>query len=143
MARNDILLLAGDDAEGDVLADAVAALAEDLTLYRVSDAAEAVAFLTRCAPFEGGRRPDLVILDIVDGRTEAEAVIQTVRMDPELAVVPVVVLTGSDAAADIERIYAARANAYHVKPAQPSDVRDLVGAISTFWLRTACLAGRD
>ncbi len=59
--------------------------------------------------------------------------LETIRADPNIRRFPVIIFTGSDACEDIERCYAARANAYLAKPDAPERFRGLVETVERFW----------
>jgi DNA-binding NarL/FixJ family response regulator len=66
----------------------------------------------------------------MDGR-EIPALIKD---DNTVETIATVVLTTSDAAADIVKSYQLHANCYLTKPAEPVNYADLVKSISEFWL---------
>ena len=81
----------------------------------VDDGAPAIAYLKTEPPFEGAPRPDLVILDLNLKLIDGIEVLQWIRETPELAHMPVIVLSSSPA--DAKRHAAAQANCYFQKPA--------------------------
>jgi CheY-like chemotaxis protein len=85
------------------------------------------------------RRPDLILLDLNLPRMSGLAVLQAIRKDPTLCEIPVVVLTGSNAAADVSESYAHGANAYIVKPIHFEGLEEIVAALERFWFDVAAL----
>ncbi|MFE0086062.1 response regulator, partial [[Kitasatospora] papulosa] len=71
-------------------------------------------------------RPDLVLLDLNLPRYDGRQVLERIKTDPELALIPVVVLTTSSAEEDILRSYKLHANAYVTKPV---DLEQFIGAV--------------
>src|ERR1700759_3614668 len=53
----------------------------------------------------GQRRPDLILLDLNLPGLDGREVLAEIKSDPELTIIPVVVLTTSSAEADILRTY--------------------------------------
>ncbi|WP_199487165.1 response regulator [Actinomadura logoneensis] len=86
------------------------------TLHVVRDGAEALDFLYRRGDHTEAPRPDLVLLDLNLPKRDGREVLQEIKSDPELAAIPVVVLTTSSAEEDILRSYKLHANAYVTKP---------------------------
>lgn len=101
---------------------------------------EALAFLEREPPHEEAPRPDLILLDLnlpgVDGRD----VLETVKTDPDLRAIPVIVLTTSSADRDVEEVYAQHANAFVSKPLDLDRFLEVMSVIQTFWFDVAELA---
>jgi chemotaxis family two-component system response regulator Rcp1 len=71
----------------------------------------------------------------MDGR----AVLAEIKMDDSLKTIPTVILTTSDAEADIETSYHFHANCYLTKPLQLADFEKLVKSINDFWLTMVAL----
>jgi CheY-like chemotaxis protein len=84
-------------------------------------------------------RPDLILLDLNLPRMSGLAVLQAIKQDPSLCEIPVVVLTGSSAAADVCESYAHGANAYIVKPIHFEGLEEIVTALERFWFDVAAL----
>ena len=83
--------------------------------------------------------PTLVLLDLNLPRLSGHEVLETMRNDPELALLPVVVVSSSDADSDVRRSYEAGANCYVVKPLGIAEHEALLRSLSTFWLTQARL----
>ncbi|MFD3609106.1 response regulator [Streptomyces atroolivaceus] len=96
------------------------------TLHVVRDGQEALDFLYRQGEYPNAPRPDLVLLDLNLPRYDGRQVLERIKTDPELALIPVVVLTTSSAEEDILRSYKLHANAYVTKPV---DLEQFIGAV--------------
>ncbi len=94
------------------------------------DGEEALAFLRR----EGTPRPDLILLDLNLPRRDGREVLKEIKSDPALRTIPVVVLTTSEAEADILKSYALHANCYITKPVDLDQFITVVKSIDDFWL---------
>jgi CheY-like chemotaxis protein len=66
----------------------------------------------------------------MDGRE----VLARIKKDALLRTIPTVILTTSEAEADIERSYQLQANCYVTKPVQLDEFESLVKSITDFWL---------
>jgi CheY-like chemotaxis protein len=96
-------------------------------------------FLRREGNFVHKPTPDLVLLDVnMPGKSGWE-VLDEIKNDDRLCVLPVLMLTSSCDAADIHAAYARHANAYLTKPDDLSGFIELFGAIDSFWLKSAML----
>jgi two-component system, chemotaxis family, response regulator Rcp1 len=105
----------------------------------VSDGEQALAFLRREGIYETAPRPKLVLLDLNLPRKNGLEVLDEMRADAALAVIPVIMLTSSSARHDVEAAYAHGANAFVVKPQDLDSFMDLIGTIRGFWLGVAQL----
>lgn len=102
-------------------------------LYHVKDGVEAMAFLRREGDYAHMPMPDLVLLDLNMPRKDGREVLAEIKEDPRLRVIPVVVLTTSEAERDLVRSYDLHANAYVVKPIDLDRFVEVVQAIEDFW----------
>ena len=104
---------------------------------------EALKMLRREPPHQDCPRPDLILLDLNLPRMDGRAVLQAVKGDPSLQVIPVVVLTSSRAETDIVKSYHLSANAYIVKPLDFERLQEVVAALETFWFSVVVLAPHE
>jgi CheY-like chemotaxis protein len=135
----DVLLV--EDDEGDVLMTKEAFEYHKIRnrLHVVSDGDQALQFLRRTGPFEDAPRPGLILLDVNLPRRSGLEVLAELKQDPELLVIPVVMLTTSRAEEDILRSYALHANAFVTKPVDFEHFIDAIRQIDNFFLALVCL----
>ncbi|NEO35442.1 MAG: response regulator [Moorea sp. SIOASIH] len=95
---------------------------------------EAMAFLRRESPYTKAPRPDVILLDlnlpVMDGRE----VLAQIKSDPNLSLIPVIILTSSDSDQDILTSYKLNANAYVTKPLELEQFLKVLKSIENFWL---------
>jgi CheY-like chemotaxis protein len=132
----EILLV--EDSEADVRLTMEALKEGKLrnTVYVAHDGEAAMAFLRDPAR----RRPDLILLDLNLPGMDGREVLAEVKADPELAVIPVVVLTTSQAEEDILRTYQLHANCFITKPVDLNQFMRVVQSIEEFWFTVVRLA---
>lgn len=132
----ELAVLLVEDDPGDILIarEALRAgmLASALTV--VQDGGEALAHLRG----DGGR-PDLVLLDLNLPGMSGHEVLAAIKSDPELRIVPVVVLSTSSAEQDVRRSYELGANIYVTKPVDFDRFAAVVKQIEEFFLTVARL----
>src|ERR1700761_117157 len=130
----DVLLV--EDDEGDVLMTREAFEFYKIrnTLHVVTDGEQAMQFLRRTGPYADAPRPGLILLDVNLPRRSGLEVLAELKQDPELAVVPVVMLTTSHAEEDILRSYKLHANAYVTKPVDFDNFIAAIRQIDDFFL---------
>jgi CheY-like chemotaxis protein len=130
----DILLV--EDDPGDVLMTQEALAQHKIrnALHVVSDGVEAMRFARREPPFEDAPRPGLILLDLNLPRKNGQEVLAELKASPDLRVIPVVILTTSQAEEDILRSYNLHANAYIAKPVDFDRFVQVVRQIDDFFL---------
>jgi CheY-like chemotaxis protein len=122
----EILLIEDDDAEVLLAREALADYKLSNHLVTISNGREALAYLHRTGPYADATLPGLILLDLnlpgIDGRD----LLIYLADDPVLRDIPVVVLTGSLAEADILQARRLRATDYLVKPVNFGHIVDIV-----------------
>ena|SRR5271155_1855822 len=98
------------------------------------DGVEAMAFLRRQGPHLHAPRPDLILLDLNLPKMDGRQVLALIKEDDTLKTIPTVVLTSSEAEADVLKSYQLQANCYLSKPMHFEAFHDLVKCINDFWL---------
>jgi two-component system, chemotaxis family, response regulator Rcp1 len=96
---------------------------------------EALAILRREGPHAEALRPDLILLDLNLPAKDGHEVLAEIKEDAQLRHIPVVVVTGSSAPADVARSYRLYANAYVTKPIDTKQFLEAVNSIEQFWLQ--------
>jgi two-component system, chemotaxis family, response regulator Rcp1 len=139
----EILLV--DDNAGDVrlLREAFSEVDDSLHLHVASDGVEAVAFLEQEGDHSDAPRPDLILLDLNLPRMDGREVLARIKADDRLRQIPTLVLSISDAEADVAKVYHLQANCYLIKPVEWDEFVRLVKSIKDFWLTTAKLPPKN
>ena len=104
-----------------------------LSLTRLSDGREAVEYLFEPGDFGGGRRPDVILLDLNLPLVTGHDILMRLKSDKKLRSIPVIVMTSSDADVDRNRAYAAHVNSYVVKPMNFANFKQLLEDIRQYW----------
>lgn len=140
-SANPLQVLLIEDSPGDVrlTQEAFREANRRIVLHVASDGVEAMAFLRREDPHRNAMRPHLILLDLNLPRMDGREVLAHIKRDNELMTIPIVILTTSDAEADIVKSYELHANCYLSKPVQLAAFELLVKSINDFWLTTAKL----
>ena len=140
-AGGALQVLLVEDSPGDVrlTQEAFREANMSIRLHVASDGVEAMAFLNHEPPHALAPRPDLILLDLNLPRMDGREVLSHIKADPKLMSIPTVILTTSEAEADILNSYELNANCYLSKPVQLDDFQSLVKSINDFWLTKAKL----
>jgi chemotaxis family two-component system response regulator Rcp1 len=75
-------------------------------------------------------------------RMDGREVLATIKSDETLKTIPTIILTTSDAEADIIKSYQLQANCYLTKPVHLDEFEAVVKSINDFWLTRAKLPQR-
>ena len=100
----------------------------------VNDGVEALAYLRQEGEYASRTRPDLVLLDLNLPRKDGREVLEEIKADEKLRMIPVVVLTTSAAQEDVTRAYGSHANCYITKPVDLDQFLRVAQSIESFWL---------
>lgn len=103
-------------------------------LHVVRDGQEALDYLFQRGDYEETALPDLILLDLNLPKVDGWEVLDTIKNDSQLSLIPVIILTGSEAEEDIVQGYKRHSNAYLTKPIDPDDFVDLMKSFEKFWL---------
>lgn len=136
-----INVLLVEDSPGDVrlTMEAFRRADKSIQLHVASDGVEAMTFLRQAGAYAHCPRPDLILLDLNLPRMDGREVLAEIKQDAGLRTIPTVILTTSDAEADILKSYELQANCYLSKPVQLDAFENMVKSINDFWLTKAKL----
>lgn len=108
-------------------------------LHVVQSAEEALQFLRKESPFEQVARPKLMFVELDLPGMSGLDLLRTMKGDPSLRPIPVLVLTRSENRHDLKAAYDERARAVITKPSDPSEFESMVRRIEAFWLEVVQL----
>jgi len=135
----EVLLV--EDSPGDVrlTKEALREANRRVRFHVACDGVEAMAFLRREGAHMDAPRPDLILLDLNLPRMDGREVLGLIKADDDLKTIPTIILTTSEAEADIVESYQLQANCFLSKPVQLDEFESLVQSINDFWLVKAKL----
>ena len=101
----------------------------------VRDGEEALDYIYRRGVFRLRREgnPVVVMLDLKLPKVDGFEVLGRLKSDPNLRMIPVVVLTSSREERDLSRCYELGTNAYVVKPIDFHEFVDVIKNLGLFW----------
>ena len=112
----------------------------EVALRWVRDGAEAKAYLSGQGDYADRDRfplPHLVVADLNMPRLTGHQLIAWIRGEEAVRRLPIVVMTSSVLAPDVDRAYEAGANAYFTKPSSLDGLTELWAAIIAYWSKAA------
>lgn len=135
LRRRPIEILLVEDNPGDVRLTQEALKDGKIrnNLYVAPDGVEAVNFLRGEGDYADAPRPDVILLDLNLPRKGGREVLADIKNNPDLASIPVVILTTSEADEDILESYKLHANCYITKPVNLEQFIRVVKSIEDFW----------
>jgi two-component system, chemotaxis family, response regulator Rcp1 len=139
----EILMVDDNPADIDLTSEVLARTKGHFHVSAVNDGVEAISFLRRQGKYQKAPMPDLVVLDLNLPHLDGCEVLSSIKSDPALARIPVVIFTTSQADSDISRSYKLGANCYLKKPGNLPEFVAVVQSMAEFWLRFASLPERE
>ena len=109
----------------------------------IADSQEALRFLHRQEHYETAQRPDLILLDLdLPGKHDRHELLSTIKGDPMLRRIPIIVLTLADHTDDIFTTYALHGNCHVIKSGDREQLTRTIQRIEAFWLNIVTLPGK-
>ena len=108
----------------------------DKKVYWVRDGEEALDFMRHRGAHADAPRPNLILLDLNLPKTSGLEVLKEVKEDPDLKVIPVVMLTTTDRNEEVTACYQLGVNSFVTKPATYDDYMEKLQSVRHYWLST-------
>ena len=137
MPNEKWILVAEDNAhDAELTARALAANHPRNAVTLASDGAAALDCLYHRGAFQSRNHdpPAFVLLDLKMPKVDGLDVLRTIKNDPGLKCIPVVVFSSSSEPVDLERCYQLGANAYVVKPLNFQEFAASLVKLDEFWM---------
>jgi CheY-like chemotaxis protein len=135
----DILLVEDDPGDELITREAFEHNKLKNRLHVAHDGEEGLNYLYKRGQFADAPRPDLILLDLNLPKYDGRQLLEKVKSDPDLARIPIVVLTTSAAEEDILKSYKLHANAYVTKPVDLDQFMKAVRQIDEFFVQVVRL----
>jgi CheY-like chemotaxis protein len=137
--KKAFILIAEDDSDDRfLLQTAFDENGEQETLEFVENGIEVLEFLNSIADKkDDSAYPELIILDLNMPKKSGKEVLAELKQHPIYKKIPVIIYTTTRNELEIKKCYELGANTYIVKPISFEGLREVVGAIRSYWLDTA------
>jgi len=129
----EILLVEDDAGDAELTREVLDDSKLRLNVTVVQDGVEALAYLRREGAHARAPRPDLILLDLNLPRMNGRELLEVLKGDENLRLIPVVILTTSKADEDILKVYALGGNCFVTKPVGLPQFARVVKSIDNFW----------
>jgi len=141
--KQSVILLAEDNVADQNLTKRAfqgGKLSSDLRI--VEDGVEALEYLKRRGKYSNpasSPRPDILLLDINMPRMDGKQLLKEIKDDPDLKIIPIIMLTTSRHEVDVLVSYTLGVNAYITKPVDVDRFLETIRGLEHFWLTTVML----
>jgi CheY-like chemotaxis protein len=140
----DILLVEDEPADANLVRSALKSNKVLCTLHHELDGVDAMAFLRHQGEhYKDKPKPDLILLDLNMPRMNGREFLTEIKKDPDLSVIPVVVLTTSDVERDVVASYQLGAAGYITKPVDMEQFIDAIRQLDNYWFVLARLPKKN
>ena len=132
-----LLLVEDNPAEARLTREALAECGHADDLKVVEDGQAACDYLHQTNGFGGAKRPNMILLDLNLPKMHGREVLRTIKSDPALSDIPVIVVSNSCSPDDIKESYRLCANSYITKPADIDELFSVIRSLVEFWFQKA------
>ena len=132
-AQSLVMVIEDNPADVRLIQEALRGMEPTADLVSFGEADSALAYLRNAS----NRVPNLIFLDFNLPKTGSREMLGLLKEDPKLRLIPVAVLTTSDAERDIRDAYALHANCYLRKPVDLDGFFGIIRGAASFWLEVA------
>ena len=130
-----IMLVEDDDGHRLLIRENLRAGGVVNDLIEMRDGQQALDYLTRRGQYQDrakSPRPGLILLDIKMPKADGFEVLKAIKSDPELRLIPVLMLTSTDDQLEVNRCYTLGANSYVVKPVRYEEFQERIRALGLY-----------
>ena len=106
-------------------------------IHKIQGGEEAIAYMMGAGKYSDRGRypyPTFITIDLKMRGKDGLAVLEHLRKNPEWAIIPTVVLSGSRDLDDIKKSYMLGASSYHVKPGTLDGLRLQLKVLHDYWM---------
>lgn len=139
----DILLVEDNEADVVLTREGFTRVKVDVRLHHVENGVECMRYLRREGAYLGAPTPDVILLDLNMPVMDGREVLTEIVKDERLRMIPVVILTTSDAEADVHAMYELRCSTYITKPVDFREFREVIENLVNYWFSMAVLPSRS
>jgi len=133
----DVLLIEDNPAQILVLQEILEESGVAMNLRVIDDGDAALAALRERSEQGKRSRPDLIMLDLNLPGKDGRQILKEIKGDYDLQLIPVIILSTSQADDDIRECYRLGANCYIIKPVDLDQFISMIRAVESFWCHTA------
>jgi len=141
--QREILIVEDNPADVRLMREALRSVTPPVSISVAMDGEEALQFLHREGKYENAPRPRLIFLDFNLPKYDSKELLQQIKADPNLRLIPIAVLTTSNAERDVRDAYHRFANCYLNKAPDLDGFFRVIQSAAHFWLDVASIAEEE
>ncbi|WP_338265380.1 response regulator [Corallococcus caeni] len=134
-----LLLVEDSDPDAEALMRIAKRMPLPVPVVRVRDGENALDYLYQRGGYADAERPVLILLDLHMPGIGGREVLATLKADPALRSIPVIIFSSSVEVEDVDGAYADGANSYLFKPEVGPQLQATAEALHAFWFKAARL----
>ena len=136
------IIIAEDDEDDYLLISEALKQSDGIdSIHWAKDGEELLSYLDTCEE-QGSfqeKKPNLIILDLNMPKKDGREALDEIKNHPTRKAIPIIILTTSQADADIYQAYSLGANSFIEKPFKYQDYKVTMEALQNYWLNIAKL----
>jgi CheY-like chemotaxis protein len=132
-----ILVVDGDAGDRMFMERAFRKLGIKGAIHLVASGDEAIAYMKgegRYADRKEFAYPSFILTDLKMTSGDGFAVLAFLKRNPDWAIIPTVVISGSASPQDIKEVYRLGASSFHIKPIANEDLVKLLSILHDYWM---------
>jgi len=139
----DILIVEDNPGDARLIKEVLRSDKSFYRLHLVEDGVEAMNFLRNKGANLNFPKPDLIFLDLNLPKMDGREVLAEIKSDENLRLIPVIIMTTSQAEEDISKAYSLHANCYITKPLELDQFVKTIRSIIDFWFTLVKLPHKE
>ncbi len=142
-STKSLLVIEDSDEDFNAMQRMMRKLSFMFPIYRCTDGEEALDYLYHEGEYTDQTiypRPSVIMLDLNLPGTDGREVLEQIKQDQQLKLIPVVIFTTSSNPKDIESCYDQGANSYMIKPIDIRKLEDSMKNFMIYWFKVVTLA---
>lgn len=128
-SSNPVLLVEDDQVIAVAVEKAFLSLGLCTPIVHLRNGQEAIEYLTS----ESNRKPDIILLDLHMPKINGIEFLKSIKSNPVLRRIPVVMLTTSQNQEDIDECFSLNAAGYMIKPLDDKCLTETIRTIAMYW----------
>ena len=128
----EVLLVEDNPADARLAQDTIEQSRQSANITHAEDGEIALEVLRKEGVYASAPRPDLILLDLRMPKKDGSEVLAEINADEDLASIPVMLLTGTEAEASLLESYSIPPSRYARKPLQLEQFNRVLGALGLF-----------
>lgn len=139
MERVEILHIEDNFADATLTKKILSDLETATAYYHVSNGKDGLQYLNKQGKYSDVVTPDIIFLDLNLPTIDGFTVLETVKNDEFLKVIPVIIMSTSQRAADVKKSYRLHANAFISKGIDFYRFSNAIKQLDNFWFKSCLL----